>query len=165
MKKKIDWNRVIYDFVFITLLLSVIFLVIRIALAPMEATGADVRIKSDYVLMLVQCILGVVAMRLPNIIEHKLQIPSRMLVLYAIFLYCAIYLGEVRAFYYNVRHWDTILHTFSGGMLGALGLLLRHHPEQIGSHSDQSVAGVCRRIRVLFCGDPGRFLGNLRVYL
>ena len=121
MKKKIDWNRVIYDFVFITLLLSVIFLVIRIALAPMEATDADVRIKSDYVLMLVQCILGVVAMRLPNIIEHKLQIPSRMLVLYAIFLYCAIYLGEVRAFYYNVRHWDTILHTFSGGMLGALG--------------------------------------------
>lgn len=121
MKKKIDWNRVIYDFVFITLLLSVIFLVIRIALAPMGATDADVRIKSDYVLMLVQCILGVVAMRLPNIIEHKLQIPSRMLVLYAIFLYCAIYLGEVRAFYYNVRHWDTILHTFSGGMLGALG--------------------------------------------
>ena len=121
MKKKIDWNRVIYDFVFITLLLSVIFLVIRIALAPMGATDADVRIKSDYVLMLVQCILGVVAMRLPNIIEHKLQIPSRMLVLYAIFLYCSIYLGEVRAFYYNVRHWDTILHTFSGGMLGALG--------------------------------------------
>lgn len=121
MKKKIDWNRAIYDFVFITLLLSVIFLVIRIALAPMGATDADVRIKSDYVLMLVQCILGVVAMRLPNIIEHKLQIPSRMLVLYAIFLYCAIYLGEVRAFYYNVRHWDTILHTFSGGMLGALG--------------------------------------------
>ena len=42
MKKKIDWNRAIYDFVFITLLLSVIFLVIRIALAPMGATDADV---------------------------------------------------------------------------------------------------------------------------
>lgn len=80
--------------------------------------------KSDYLLMLVQCILGVVAMRLPGFYsDHKIQIqiPSNMLLLYAVFLYCAIYLGEVRAFYYNVPHWDTILHTFSGGMLGALG--------------------------------------------
>ena len=44
-----------------------------------------------------------------------------MLILYTIFLYCAIYLGEVKSFYYNVPHWDTILHTFSGAMLGALG--------------------------------------------
>ena len=44
-----------------------------------------------------------------------------MMVLFALFLYCAIYLGEVRDFYYHVPHWDTILHTFSGAMLGALG--------------------------------------------
>ena len=103
--------------------LSVIFLVIRITMVPAEAVAEDVRVKSDYLLMLVQCILGIVAMRLPDFIEHKIQIhiPSNMLLLYTVFLYCAIYLGEVRAFYYNVPHWDTILHTFSGGMLGALG--------------------------------------------
>ena len=124
MKKRFNWNSFIYNFVFITMILSVIFLTIRIVLAPSEAMAEDVRVKSDYVLMLVQCILGVVAMRLPDFIEHKIQIqiPSYMLLLYAVFLYCAIYLGEVRAFYYNVPHWDTILHTFSGGMLGALGL-------------------------------------------
>ena len=123
MKKKFKWNSFIYNFVFVTMILSVIFLIIRIALSPSEAVAEDVRVKSDYLLMLVQCILGVVAMRLPDFIEHKIQIqiPSNMLLLYAVFLYCAIYLGEVRAFYYNVPHWDTILHTFSGGMLGALG--------------------------------------------
>lgn len=122
-EEKINWNSFIYNFVFVTMILSVIFLVIRITMAPAEAVAEDVRVKSDYLLMLVQCILGVVAMRLPDFIEHKIQIhiPSNMLLLYAVFLYCAIYLGEVRAFYYNVPHWDTILHTFSGGMLGALG--------------------------------------------
>ena len=44
--------------------------------------------------------------------------------IYFIFLYCAIYLGEVRNFYYAVPHWDTMLHTFSGAMLGALGFTI-----------------------------------------
>ena len=38
-----------------------------------------------------------------------------------LFLYCAIYLGEVKNFYYTIPYWDTILHTCSGAMLGALG--------------------------------------------
>ena len=50
-----------------------------------------------------------------------LKLQNLFLILYTIFLYCAIYLGEVKSFYYNVPHWDTILHTFSGAMLGALG--------------------------------------------
>jgi len=44
--------------------------------------------------------------------------------MYFIFLYCAIYLGEVRSFYYLIPYWDTILHAFSGAMLGALGFSL-----------------------------------------
>ena len=36
-------------------------------------------------------------------------------------LFCAIFLGEVRNFYHVVPYWDTILHTFSGGMIAALG--------------------------------------------
>ena len=121
--KKFNWRKFINRFVFFSLLISAIFLVIRLFLAP---AGNDVpygRVKSDYVLMLVQCILGLFAMTLPGLLSHRFQIeiPSGMLVLYAIFLYGAIFLGEVRSFYYTVPHWDTILHTFSGGMLGALG--------------------------------------------
>ena len=77
----------------------------------------------DYVLMLLQCLLGIVAIILPSVLQkrHNFIIPSNMMILYTLFLYGAIFLGEVMAFYYKVPHWDTILHTFSGAMLGALG--------------------------------------------
>ena len=120
-----NWKKVFGYFVFITLVASGIFVAIAIARAPVSQDEAlpYQRVKGDYVLMLLQCVVGVLAMLLPGMLRKKLDlvIPSNMLVLYALFLYCAIYLGEVRSFYYNVPHWDTILHTFSGAMLGALG--------------------------------------------
>jgi hypothetical protein len=81
------------------------------------------RSKSDYVLMLVQCVLGLLVFFLPNILIRKklIFLPDSFLIAYFIFLYCAIYLGEVRNFYNIIPHWDTILHTFSGVMLGMLG--------------------------------------------
>ena len=73
--------------------------------------------------MISQCLLGVVAMKLPEIFERRwhLSFPSTMIFLYVLFLYCAIYLGEVRSFYYIIPNWDTILHTFSGGMIAVIG--------------------------------------------
>ncbi len=73
--------------------------------------------------MLVQCVLGMVVMFLPGVISRrlKIEIPLGMMVLFVIFLYCAIYLGEVRSFYYHISSWDTVLHWFSGAMIGALG--------------------------------------------
>ena len=53
--------------------------------------------------------------------KMNLIIPSNMLIVYTLFLYCAIFLGEVRNYYYRVPHWDTILHTFSGAMIGCIG--------------------------------------------
>ena len=101
----------------ITLVFSLIYVLIMLCIAP---TGGE-RNKSDYALMLLQCILGIAFMILPGLLEHKVRlvIPSKMFIMYALFLYGAIYLGEVRDFYYAVPHWDTILHTLSGGMLGA----------------------------------------------
>lgn len=125
MKKKINWQKLLSYFVLITLISTTIFLIFEIKDAPTvaDSTESFVRLKSDYALMLSQCILGIVAMLLPGMLENKLKIaiPSYMLILYTIFLYAAIYLGEVRSFYYNVPNWDNILHTFSGAMIGALG--------------------------------------------
>ncbi len=124
-KLKVFQGSILALIIFITLMLSTIFVTIALVLAPSVPIpdAPDVRIKGDYVLMLMQCIIGVFAMLLPGFLKKRLSlvVPSKMLLLYAIFLYCAIYLGEVRAFYYNVPHWDTVLHTFSGAMLGALG--------------------------------------------
>ena len=125
LRKKINWGKVVAIAVFATLLSSILFIAIAMAMAPSEPNPAEPyrRVTGDYVLMLLQCIVGVAAMLLPSLLKRTLNlvIPSKMMLLFAVFLYCAIYLGEVRAFYYNVPHWDTILHTFSGAMLGALG--------------------------------------------
>ena len=126
--KKIFNSENLLKFVFFTFIGSIVYIVIRIVLAPAVAPNSDgaIRIKSDYVLMLLQCSMGLLAMLIPGILKRtkQINIPSVMLIMYAVFLYCAIYLGEVRNFYFTVPHWDTILHTFSGVALGALGFSL-----------------------------------------
>ncbi len=125
MKKKWNWRGIISIFVLLSLLLAIVYVIFAIQNAPSEPDPSNpyLRVKSDYSLMLLQCVLGVLAMMLPGVLMHRIriEIPSNMLVLYTIFLYCAIYLGEVRSFYYMVPHWDTVLHTFSGGVLATLG--------------------------------------------
>lgn len=84
------------------------------------------KVKSDYLLMLLQCAFGLAVMFLPSMIERnwRIEIPGGMYVAYVVFLYAAIYLGEIRSFYYRVPNWDTILHGFSGLMLGSLGFAM-----------------------------------------
>ena len=124
-KNKLNWNSIIITFTFISLVLAAIAISIIIAFTPntIDNNNPNARIKSDYILMLMQCILGIAAIILPSILNKKInfEIPYFMITLYAIFLYCAIFLGEVRSFYYRVPHWDTLLHAFSGAMIGALG--------------------------------------------
>lgn len=125
MEKKIFNSKSLVMIVFTTFILSAVYVIVKIALSPVTAPDNNVyiRVKSNYVIMLAQCILGAFAMLLPGMLKKHwhIYIPSKMVIVYATFLYCAIYLGEVHSFYYRVRNWDTILHTFSGAMLGALG--------------------------------------------
>lgn len=126
--KKANWENITFWFVFATLVASTIFSLINVILSPsgVNQNNQYQLLKSDYVLMLIQCILGIVIMFLPSMLERKLKInvPSFMNIVFVIFLYAAIYLGEVRSFYYYIPHWDTVLHTFSGAMIGALGFSL-----------------------------------------
>jgi len=125
MKKRIFNSRLLVIIVFITFVLSAIYVTVKIVLSPVAApnNNVSVRVKGDYVIMLLQCILGAVALFLPSMLKKRLHlyIPSKMVIVYALFLYAAIYLGEVHSFYYRVKNFDTILHTCSGAMLGALG--------------------------------------------
>lgn len=111
-------------FVFYSMLLPIGFLILKIMQIDEGYTDPLThRSRGDYVLMIIQCVLGMAAILIPGLIQEKkkLEIPNKMYFLYLIFLYCAICLGEIRSFYYRIPNWDTILHTFSGGMLGALG--------------------------------------------
>lgn len=124
MKRLFNANNFVL-FVFLTFIASTVYVAVRIVVAPSAASAADsaMQIKSDYVVLLFECVFGVVAMLLPGFLKRniKLSIPSAMVIAYAAFIFCAIYLAEVRSFYNTVPHWDTILHTFSGAAIGALG--------------------------------------------
>lgn len=128
MKK--NWENIISIIVLASFIFPIFYIVYKIIVAPTINIDnvVGLRIKTDYSLMLVQCILGIVAMLLPSMISKKIniKIPSNIYLFYIIFLYAAIFLGELRSFYYRVPHWDTILHTFSGFMLGALGFSFVH---------------------------------------
>lgn len=126
--KDIFSQKAAQAFVFNSLVVSVVYIIIRMILSPSVAPVdfPDMKLRGDYVLMLLQCVVGVLAMLLPGIVtkQMKISVPNNMFFVYAIFLYCAIFLGEVTNFYYVIPHWDTMLHTFSGFMLGALGFSL-----------------------------------------
>lgn len=125
MKTKRDWKSIIGKAVLISFIAPMAFIIYKIIVSPINNTEniEGLRVKADYILMLSQCILGVVGFFLPNIISKKTKIviPSNMYIMYVLFLWGAVFLGEVRNYYYRVPYWDTILHTFSGAMLGALG--------------------------------------------
>ena len=122
IRKKRNWGSVFVVSVLISFVVPAGYLLVRIISGDrLEIPGG--RGREDYVLMLLQCLLGVAAILVPARLMRRwdIEIPKVMFLLYVGFLYCAIFLGEVRSFYYTVPHWDTILHIFSGAMLGALG--------------------------------------------
>jgi hypothetical protein len=75
IKIRINWEKLIYWFVLVTLIIATVSVVVMITLAPVENTtgSLDERIKSDYVLMLLQCIFGIFAMFLPALLEKKME--------------------------------------------------------------------------------------------
>ena len=124
-KTRRAWGRFIGMAVFVTLLGSAVYAAIGAAAAPPGHLPAEAhgKLRSDYVLMLLECLVGLVVMFLPSMLERRLRIaiPGGMYVVFVVFLYAAIYLGEIRSFYYRIPNWDTILHAMSGVMLAALG--------------------------------------------
>lgn len=123
-EKRKNW---IFRVVLLLLAISVIYAIYMMVNAPSGIAKNEYdRVKSDYVLMILQCFTGCIVIFLPSQLEHRfrIDIPDIMEIMYFIFLFCAIYLGEVRNFYYKIPYWDSILHCFSAGMLGALGFVI-----------------------------------------
>ena len=87
-------ERFLFNFVNLTLWASVVILTVLIITAPSEVSNEMA-------------------------VAHPEVHPKSYYVL-MIFLYCAIFLGEVRSYYYRFVGWDTVLHFFSAGMLATL---------------------------------------------
>lgn len=73
---------------------------------------------------LVSTIMAVVAAPLLFADRVPVKIPTEFQVLAVVFIFGALFLGEVRQFYERVWWWDMALHATSGLLLGILGFML-----------------------------------------
>ena len=82
-------------------------------------------IRGEYENVLL-CLLTLILLFLPFIIEHKLKIdlPNTLEIIIMIFVFSAEILGEVNNFYGIIPFWVTILHTLNGFLMAAIGFSL-----------------------------------------
>ena len=127
MKKTSRFGKFLYISVTLSFLVPIVYLVLRMIFGGSGSTSeAGFHSESDYLLMLMQCVLGLVTIHLPSILERKFrfELPSLLYGFYIVFLYCAIFLGEVRSFYYLVPQWDSVCHFCISMMMGFFGLMV-----------------------------------------
>lgn len=143
MRREITSKKVIMILYWLNLIsfaIPTVYLIFRIVLSQNIAEDTvEYRTRAEYVLMLIQCVLGLIVVHLPTIIERKFkfEIPKILTTIYLIFLYCAIFLGEVRNFYFAVPHWDDILHCISSIMNGLFGFMvvtILNHDKKVRIH-------------------------------
>lgn len=106
--------------------IPIIYLSFKLVVAVCIGDEQVLADSSMYLLMIIQCALGAFVIHIPQILRKKyaFEIPTSMYLLYLLFLYCAIFLGEVRRYYIEVPFWDDILHAFSSIMTGLFAFML-----------------------------------------
>ena len=72
------------------------------------------------------CLLTLVLMEVPSIVQKKLKVklPSTLEIIIVLFIFAAEILGELNAFYVKFPQWDTMLHTMNGFLMAAIGFSL-----------------------------------------
>ena len=122
-KKPYKLHNIVAIVVLSMLILSLIFGITGMILSSLTQGRVFGRENIEYVKITLQCIVGLIAWFLPSLIERQLKITffSGIHIMYVIFLFLAIILGEVSGYYRRFFHWDTVLHTLSGAMLSAFG--------------------------------------------
>ena len=109
----------VFLFTLVSFAVAGIILTVKIILAYVNGV-TEHTVYTNYILSLLQCALGIFALFIPRILQKKYRFTfsAPLNITYCIFLYCAIFLGEVRNYYITVPIWDDILHGFSGVMGG-----------------------------------------------
>lgn len=71
-------------------------------------------------------VLTLILIALPKIFQKRWDVflPLNFQLIILIFIYAAVFLGEVGKFYQRFWWWDSLLHTFSGLALGFAGFLI-----------------------------------------
>lgn len=69
------------------------------------------------------CLLTLILFFIPSFVNKRLNIslPGPLEIIILLFIVAAEILGEVGEYYINIPHWDTMLHTVNGFLMGAIG--------------------------------------------
>jgi len=100
----------------------IVYLILRAIIIAVMIIHA---VRKDYESVFV-CLLSLVLMLLPSIIERKLwvRLPATLEIIILFFIFAAEILGEINSFYMRIPHWDTMLHTMNGFLCAAIGFAL-----------------------------------------
>lgn len=72
-------------------------------------------------------VMGIMAVTLsPAVLGRRfgVHIPAEFQLLAVVFVFAALFLGEIQSYYVRFWWWDIVLHTSSGLLMGILGFLL-----------------------------------------
>lgn len=113
-------SRVFYFAVMLSFIFAIIYVPLRAAL------DEEYRNNTEYRIMIFQTLFGLVVVNLPSFLQKRFmwRIPSLFSLIFTIFLWGAIFAGEVWKFYYLFPIWDDILHLMSSMMAAMLGFSL-----------------------------------------
>lgn len=113
-KRQRIFLRIIFALTFIELVLAVL----GIFFGPEESRY--------YIFTSLACLGMLVLLFVPVFTKRvfKVVIPTSLYIVFTIFCFCAIILGDVKDFFGTYRHWDSLLHFSSGMMLAVFGFIL-----------------------------------------
>jgi len=100
------------------------YLLIAIRISLIIAVFIEVYEKRWFTLFIT--FLTIVLTFLPFLLErkYKIDIPESFEILMVLFIYAALYLGEVQKFYLKFWWWDIFLHFWAAMALGMIGLTI-----------------------------------------
>ena len=103
---------------------SFIFALVYVPLRA--ALDEEYRSNTEYRVMIFQTLFGLLVVNLPSFLRRRFmwRIPGLFSLIFTIFLWGAIFAGEVWEFYYLFPFWDDLLHLMSSMMAAMLGFSL-----------------------------------------
>ncbi len=121
--KKINFKTIISELILASFIISIILMIYKIIALSGNSTE-EIEARSRYMIILVECMVVIIGLLIPIIISKKTKIiiPAVLYIIYILFIFGCIVLGEVFDLYNVIPTWDVILHIFSGLMLGLIGL-------------------------------------------
>lgn len=87
---------------------------------------AESRLNTDYFITAFTALLSLTLTFVPNFIRHigLIAFPAILQTIFSIFVFLAMFCGEILSFYDLFGWWDSMLHIASGMIFGLIGYLL-----------------------------------------